>query len=70
MKLAGYGARSRSLVGLDGEDRLVGAIAQPVLLPQPTQVVQQPLEQAEDLVLRSKRPEQIKTVLCLSVSSC
>jgi hypothetical protein len=44
------------LVGLDDQEHLVGALGQPVLLAQPPQVVQHPLEQAEHLVLRRERP--------------
>ena len=45
------------LVGLDDEEHLVGALGgQPVLLAQPPQVVQHPLEQAEHLVLGRERP--------------
>ena len=44
------------LVGLDDEEHLVGALGQPVLLAQPPQVVQHPLEQAEHLVFRRERP--------------
>lgn len=56
-------------VGLDHQHRLVGALRQPVLLPEAPQVGQQPLEQAVDLVLRREQPNQSTKQLQITVST-